>query len=147
MVYFITGLPGTGKTTAAVKLCDILQKTTAKDPIHLDGDVMRQCWSRIGYEESDRLENIRRIKMTAKLFHDYGLDIVVSVVAPSAISRKEFREEFGSDYREVLLTEIHEKRPDHYYPNYEFSEDDPEFVGNNGLESLINLCYIKHQYL
>jgi adenylylsulfate kinase-like enzyme len=137
MVYFITGLPGTGKTTAAEKLCDIIKERTGIAPVHLDGDNMRKCWSRIGYEIEDRFENIFRIQMVAKLFHDYELDVVVSVVAPSKVSRNDFREAFKEgEYVELLLTKIHEMRPKHYYPNYEPSDTKPEYKGEEGFEKL-----------
>lgn len=136
MVYFITGLPGTGKTTAGLKLCETLA-SKGSEPIHLDGDNMRKCWANIGYTTESRLENIHRIFLVAKLFNEYGKDVVVSVVAPSKISRKEFRDGFKDNYTEVLLTEIHERRPEHFYPNYEPSETAPEFLHNAGFTKLL----------
>jgi adenylylsulfate kinase len=137
MIYFITGLPGTGKTTAGEKLCEVLVETTGVAPIHLDGDNMRKCWKLLGYSKEERLENISRIENIAALFKLKGLDIVVSVVAPSAISRDEFRKFHEGNYTEILLTKIHEKRPDHYYPNYEPSTTPPEYIGEKGFEKLL----------
>mgnify|MGYP003644091682 CR=1 FL=1 len=136
MIYLITGLPGTGKTTAATKLCETLA-AKGSEPIHLDGDNMRKCWANIGYTTESRLENIHRIFLVSELFHKYGKDVVVSVVAPSKVSRKEFRDTFNENYTEVLLTEIHEKRPAHFYPIYEPSETEPEYTGDSEFKKLI----------
>lgn len=127
MVYFITGLPGVGKTTLAKKIVNHLSEN-GRDCIMLDGDNMRECWPNIAYGPESRIENMRRIRVIADLFHKEGKDIIISVVAPIASIREEFRNCFDHSYKEILLTKIYEKRPDHYYCKYEESSQKPEFT-------------------
>ena len=81
-VIWMTGLSGSGKSTLAnaleVKLHEMGQHTYL-----LDGDNVRHGLNRdLGFTETDRVENIRRISEVAKLFVDAGLIVSTAFISP-----------------------------------------------------------------
>ncbi len=80
---WMCGLSGSGKSTIAVALEHLLhQKSVAA--YRLDGDNIRHgLCSDLGFSESDRLENIRRVAHTATLMNQAGLVVIVSLIAPT----------------------------------------------------------------
>ncbi|WP_310619885.1 sulfate adenylyltransferase subunit CysN [Flexibacterium corallicola] len=87
-VLWFTGLSGSGKSTIAnaleQKLYDLGKNTYA-----LDGDNVRHGLNRdLGFTEVDRVENIRRVAETAKLFVDAGLITLVSFISPFRSERR-----------------------------------------------------------
>ncbi len=91
-VLWFTGLSGAGKSTIA-NLVD--QKLTAlgKHTYILDGDNVRHGLNKdLGFTDADRVENIRRVAETAKLFVDAGLITFVSFISPFRSERRLARE-------------------------------------------------------
>ena len=137
MVYFITGLPGVGKTTASKNLGRILE-SQGRSVIYLDGDNVRKMYPNIGYTKSARLESCRRVFKLTKMWSDDGHDVIVSIVAPLASTRDMFRRhKFKGGYIEILLNEIYQKRPDNYYCHYEASFIRPELTGREQLQDFL----------
>jgi len=95
-VIWFTGLPGAGKST----LANSLEKLLHKDGRHtmvLDGDNVRRGLNRdLGFEASDRLENVRRVAHVAQLMVDAGLIVIVALISPSRSERRWARELVGS---------------------------------------------------
>ena len=59
----------------------------------LDGDNVRHGLNRdLGFTEADRVENVRRVAETAKLFLDAGLIVLVSLISPFRSERAMARE-------------------------------------------------------
>jgi bifunctional enzyme CysN/CysC len=59
----------------------------------LDGDNVRHGLNRdLGFTDADRVENIRRVAETAKLFVDAGLIVLVSFISPFRSERRMARE-------------------------------------------------------
>ena len=82
-VYWITGLPNSGKTTIGTALYYDLRKQVDKAVI-LDGDLMKQITSgtqEAGYGREDRLVRARRYSMMAKLLADQGVWVIVCAIA------------------------------------------------------------------
>src|SRR5580658_1363533 len=72
-VFWFTGLSGSGKTTIAKGLEQELQSQGYLVMV-LDGDNIRAgINNNLGFSDSDRKENIRRIAEVAKLFLDCGV--------------------------------------------------------------------------
>lgn len=133
MVYFITGIPGTGKTTFAEKLLKRLPKAA-----WLDGDVVRTSISRdLGYTSKDRARNISRIFSITRMLVDDGRNVVISMVAPLRDERAKFKEYFQS-YTEIRLTEVFERRPGTYYEFIYEESDYPVVEGIEAAESLLD---------
>ena len=85
MLWF-TGLSGSGKSTIANEV----EKKLALMNRHtflLDGDNVRHGLNKdLGFTESDRIENIRRIGEVAKLMTDAGLIVLTAFISP--VSRR-----------------------------------------------------------
>ncbi|MDQ0317802.1 sulfate adenylyltransferase subunit CysN [Amorphus orientalis] len=91
-ILWFTGLSGAGKSTIA----NLVEKKLAAAGRHtylLDGDNVRHGLNRdLGFTEADRVENIRRVAETAKLFVDSGLITLVSFISPFRSERRLARE-------------------------------------------------------
>ena len=88
---WFTGLSGSGKSTIAVALERALFKR-GKLSYRLDGDNVRLGINKnLGFSETDRRENVRRIGEVAKLFGDAGTIALSSFISPYAEDRDEVR--------------------------------------------------------
>ncbi len=87
-ILWFTGLSGAGKSTIA----NLVERRLANMGAHtysLDGDNIRQGLNRdLGFTDSDRAENIRRIGEVAKLFVDSGLIVTASFISPFRAERE-----------------------------------------------------------
>ena len=64
----------------------------------LDGDNVRMGLNKdLGFKESDRIENIRRIAEVAKLMNDAGLIVLTSFISPYMRDRRCAREAIGQE--------------------------------------------------
>ncbi|OKL43438.1 sulfate adenylyltransferase subunit CysN [Pseudovibrio exalbescens] len=87
-VLWFTGLSGSGKSTIANALEQKLHER-GKHTYVLDGDNVRHGLNKdLGFTEADRVENIRRVAETAKLFVDAGLITLVSFISPFRSERR-----------------------------------------------------------
>ena len=79
---WFTGLSGAGKTTISFALEEYL--VSQNIPTYsLDGDNIRHGLNKnLGFSETDREENIRRIGEVAKLFADGGIVCLTSFISP-----------------------------------------------------------------
>ncbi|MBR5624753.1 adenylyl-sulfate kinase [bacterium] len=90
-VLWYTGLSGSGKSTVANKVEELLSQRNAQTYL-LDGDNIRfGLNSDLGFEEKDRRENIRRIGEVAKLFADSGTIVSVAFISPYREDRERAR--------------------------------------------------------
>lgn len=91
-VLWFTGLSGAGKSTIA-NLVEKKLHSLGKRTYLLDGDNVRHGLNRdLGFTDADRVENIRRIAETAKLFVDAGLIVLTSFISPFKSERRLARE-------------------------------------------------------
>ena len=90
-VIWFTGLSGSGKTTIAHKVEEIL--LDADVPIEiLDGDVVRENLSKgLGFSKEDRDINIRRIAFVAHLLQRNGTFVITAAISPYREIRDEAR--------------------------------------------------------
>ncbi len=103
-VIWMTGLSGSGKTTIAIAL----EKALAKKGIitHvLDGDNVRMgINNNLGFSETDRTENIRRVAEVAKILVNSGIVTLCCFVSPTRKIRALARTIIGkSDFFEVYV--------------------------------------------
>ena len=109
-VLWLTGLSGCGKSTIANMLEERLNEK-GRHTYLLDGDNIRHGLSQgLGFSEKDRLENIKRVAETAKLFVDAGIIIIASFISPLRAHRQAAKEIIGSrDFVEIFIdTPFHE---------------------------------------
>lgn len=86
-ILWFTGLSGSGKSTIAnevEKTLNLLNRHT----FLLDGDNIRHGLNRdLGFTETDRIENIRRVGEVAKLMADAGLIVLTAFISPFRAER------------------------------------------------------------
>ncbi len=86
-VLWLTGLSGSGKSTLANRIEQRLQ-AEGRHTYILDGDNVRHGLNKdLGFSESDRVENIRRVAEVAKLMADAGLIVLVAFISPFRADR------------------------------------------------------------
>jgi len=104
-VLWLTGLSGSGKSTIADGVSQMLH---AEGRVHsiLDGDNLRTGINRdLGFTPEDRVENIRRTAEVAALMADAGLVVIVSLISPYRQDREQAREIVGAHrFREVFVS-------------------------------------------
>ena len=81
-VLWFTGLSASGKSTIANAVEKKLHNLNLKTYL-LDGDNVRHGLNKdLGFDEESRIENIRRVGETAKLFNDAGLIVLTAFISP-----------------------------------------------------------------
>ncbi len=96
-VLWFTGLSGAGKSTIA-NLVEAGLHARGVHTLMLDGDNIRHGLNRdLGFTETDRVENIRRIGEVAKLMTDAGLIVLCSFISPFRAERRMVRELLDED--------------------------------------------------
>jgi adenylylsulfate kinase len=91
-VVWLTGLPGSGKTTIADATERNLYALGMQTAL-LDGDNVRLgLCADLGFSEADRNENVRRVAETAKLFIECGIIVIVALVSPIRETREQIKQ-------------------------------------------------------
>jgi bifunctional enzyme CysN/CysC len=91
-VLWFTGLSGAGKSTIA-NLVEKKLHALGRHTYLLDGDNVRHGLNKdLGFNEADRVENIRRVAEVAKLMVDAGLITLVSFISPFRSERRMARD-------------------------------------------------------
>jgi len=104
-VIWLTGLPGSGKTTIARALHPKLKESGFKVEL-LDGDVVRRELSpELGFTKQDREIHARRVVYLSKLLSRNGIISIVSLISPYREFRKYARSETDVDnnFNEVYV--------------------------------------------
>jgi adenylylsulfate kinase len=96
-VIWLFGLSGSGKSTLAVALERRLFDEGFVTHL-LDGDNVRTGLNRgLGFTDTDRAENVRRVAEVAKLFAQAGVVTICSFITPLRSLRQSAREIVGAD--------------------------------------------------
>ena len=115
MIIWLTGQPGSGKTTICKRI--LWEKP---DVFHIDGDDLRDLFDNKDYSERGRRKNIELAQQIANYLHKKGKDVVVSLVSPYKDQRDEFKEKIGDNLVEVYVytTEVR-GREDFFVNDYQ----------------------------
>lgn len=109
LVLWFTGLSGSGKSTVAGKLEELL----IEEGIHtyiLDGDNIRTGLNKgLSFSAEDRSENLRRIAEVSKLFVDAGIITLSAFISPLKKDRRFIKEIIGEEnFIEIFIdTPLH----------------------------------------
>lgn len=88
---WLTGLSGSGKSTVAVVLEQLLVGL-GRPAYRLDGDNLRLGLNAdLGFSAEDRAENVRRVGEVAKLLADAGVVAIVPLISPYRAGRDHAR--------------------------------------------------------
>jgi len=102
-VVWLTGLPGSGKSTIAMEV----ERRLFEDGAHayvLDGDNIRSGLNRdLGFAPDDRHENIRRVGEVAALFADGGTIAIAAFISPYRADRAAARRAAGAGFHEIYV--------------------------------------------
>lgn len=154
-ILWFTGLSGAGKSTLAHRVEEILYEKRCNTYV-FDGDNVRHgLCADLGFSDSDRHENIRRIGEMSKLFIEGGVIALTAFISPFASDRQLVRSlveagDFIEIYCEASVSVCESRDPKGLYKKarvgqikqftgisspYEIPEN-PEIVVPTGTESL-----------
>ena len=100
MIIWLTGQPGSGKTTIAK---EILTTGPLCQWFHIDGDDIRELFDNKDYSETGRRKNIELAQQLAQYLNSIGKKVVVSLVSPYKDQRDKFKEKMGDNLVEVYV--------------------------------------------
>ncbi|MBF0358739.1 MAG: adenylyl-sulfate kinase [Magnetococcales bacterium] len=103
MIFWFTGLSGSGKTTIAQSVQSQLSQNNLR-VLLLDGDDVRDRFHRhLGFSEADIKENNRLMQQLGRENQDQYDVILVPIISPYASSRAAGKKLFGSRFFEVYI--------------------------------------------
>lgn len=110
MTVWLTGLSGSGKSTIAHEAARQMHRTGTLTYV-LDADNVRHGLNAdLGFDDLDRVENIRRIAEVAHLCSDAGLLTFVPIISPFAQSRAHARQ-IHADDNDLAFIEVYVATP------------------------------------
>ncbi len=127
VVLWFTGLSGAGKSTIA----NLVEKKLLSLNHHtylLDGDNVRHGLNKdLGFTDTDRIENIRRVGEVAKLMTDAGLIVLTAFISPFRAERDMVRGIMpGGEFLEIFIDSTFKTRPQ--LATYPSSKNRPKFL-------------------
>lgn len=116
MIYWLTGQPGSGKTTICKEILEIKDHRI----FHIDGDDLRDLFDNKDYSEIGRRKNIELAQQIAQYLHNKGKDVLVSLVSPYKDQRDKFKKKMGDNIVEIYIhtTDVR-GREDFFVKDYE----------------------------
>ena len=100
MIYWLTGQPGSGKTTLAKS---IMELRYFSDWFHIDGDDIRELFNNKDYSKQGRMKNIQLAQHLAQYLHSKGQNVLVSLVSPYKEQRELFKVKLENAIKEVYV--------------------------------------------
>ena len=101
-VLWFTGLSGSGKSTIAEAVSDLLNRKNIKLEA-LDGDRIRDVFPNTGFDKEARIAHIKRVGYLAGMLEKNGISVAVSLVSPYTEARA-FARELCSRFIEVYVS-------------------------------------------
>ncbi|MDC0917532.1 adenylyl-sulfate kinase [Candidatus Marinimicrobia bacterium] len=113
-IIWLTGQPGSGKTTLANHLKDKIELSYPNKPIMIvDGDDLRDITVNKDYSRKGRESNIRSAQKIAKFLYNKNFITIVALVAPYRDLREEFKK--FTPVLEVFLCTTEIRGREHFF--------------------------------
>ena len=144
MIIWLTGQPGSGKTTMATKLFEMYSDWLQLDNvIHLDGDDVRNVLDNKDYSLEGRRKNIQFAIDMARVLHEKDYIVICSFVSPYRDMREKLKE--MSEVKEFYLHSTRELRKEYWVKDYEpplenFTEINTDKSEEETLDEILNVC-------
>ncbi len=132
MILWLTGQPGSGKTTLANEFINsIIKDNPATKIINLDGDDLRSINKNKDYSKEGRIKNISTAISIMRFLANKNYICVVSIVAPYKFLRDELKSEFS--FLEVYLHTTEERGRENFFADdYEIPTDPKHLAIDTG---------------
>lgn len=102
-VFWLTGLPSSGKSTVAMAAQRMLFDR-GRNVYVLDGDTLRTTLNvDLGFSDEDRAENVRRTAAVAGVFADAGFIVICALISPFAADRELARAVYPNAFYEIYV--------------------------------------------
>ncbi len=144
MIIWLTGQPGSGKTTMATKVFKMYSDWLQLDNvIHLDGDDVRDVLDNKDYSLEGRKKNIQFAIDMARVLHEKDYIVICSFVSPYRDMREKLKE--ISKVKEFYLHSTRELRKEYWVKDYEpplenFTEINTDKSEEETLDEILNVC-------
>ena len=144
MIIWLTGQPGSGKTTMATKVFKMYSDWLQLDNvIHLDGDDVRDVLDNKDYSLLGRRKNIQFAIDMARVLHEKDYIVICSFVSPYRDMREKLKE--MSEVKEFYLHSTRELRKEYWVKDYEpplenFTEINTDKSEEETLDEILNVC-------
>ena len=113
MIYWLTGQPGSGKTSIG----SWIVASFPNGAIHIDGDDMRNCFQDKNYTKQGRTINVERAQNIAQFLHYKGKTVVVSFVSPYREQREKFKNIMGDNLKEIYVHTTEDRGRNQFHVN------------------------------
>jgi len=114
MIIWLTGQPGSGKTTLANEVINAIKSESEKlKIINLDGDDLRSINKNKDYSKEGRIKNISTAISIIRFLANKKYICVVSIVAPYRFLRDELKDDFA--FLEVYLHTNEKRGREHFF--------------------------------
>lgn len=107
IVFWLTGLPGSGKTTISSYLINNIRRKYGPT-ILISGDDIRKIFHLSGYKKLDRLKIGKKYFEFCRFFSDQGLNVLINVVCLFKNIRKLNRSKLDNYIEIFIKTDLHQ---------------------------------------
>lgn len=135
MIIWLTGQPGSGKTT----ICKEMMLNMGSDVFHIDGDDLRDLFDNKDYSEAGRRKNIELAQQISEYLHNKGKYVFVSLVSPYKDQRDKFKEKIGDKLIEVYVHTTEVRGREDYFVK-EYQEPTENFIDMDTTNIPVDVC-------
>ena len=134
MIIWLTGQPGSGKTTLANELISKIENNKSK-VINIDGDDLRLINKNQDYSKEGRIKNISTAISIVRFLANKKYICIISIVAPYRFLRDELKDDFS--FLEVYLHTNEKRGREHFFAkDYEVPVDPNHLAIDTGKLSI-----------
>ena len=111
MIIYLTGQPGSGKTT-------ICKHAMHDGDFHIDGDDIRELFQNKDFSREGRRYNVDIVQKISKYLNSKGKNVWISMVSPDRDQRDSFKQEMKNDIVEVYVHTSEKRGKENFFVRY-----------------------------